>query len=149
MAEAYLALVAMNQNRMLRLILQDLDDFGNIVERIYTPCFLVRNDLDPEMVDAVGLDELDVFRRVGLFHKRTISASVSQFSPNRKPFNRSVDSHDSFQTQSLKMLQIRGMRKLTAVDAVGYHSKIANLSKLRSRRTGLLGGGGTFNVSKR
>lgn len=58
---------------MLGLVPQDLDDFGDILERVDALGFLVCDDSDPEMIDAVRADELYALRSVWFVNKRTAS----------------------------------------------------------------------------
>ncbi len=63
----------MNQDRLLGQVLQDLDDFCDILKRVHAFCFLVRDDPDPEMIDAVRIDELNALGGVWLVNKGTAS----------------------------------------------------------------------------
>ncbi len=58
---------------MLGLVLQDLDDFGDILKRVDALSFLMCDDSDPEMLDAVRADKLNALRSVWFVNKRTAS----------------------------------------------------------------------------
>lgn len=67
----YLALVAMDQDRVLRLVLEDLDDLRNIVERVDAPRLLVCENMNSDVLDAVRQNELKVLGCIWFIDQRS------------------------------------------------------------------------------
>lgn len=72
---------------MLGLVRQDLDDFSDILEGVHASCFLMRDNPDPEMVDALRTDEVNALGGVWLVNERTASnqQNLPQFTMRDGP----------------------------------------------------------------
>lgn len=101
---AYLALVTVNQDRVVLRIAKDIKSVGDILEGNGNGVGLVRRDRDPDMLDAVFFHEGHILRRIILRHER----------------------EDSFQTKGAQMVKVAAHWEAAPVDAWSDFAEIGD-----------------------